>query len=523
MQDLYMVTLPLALNQGHQDLDAAAAAADDALQSWLRDRVGIENPQVPESTSPDGTARSRRRVLQVENRSLIRYDVQHPDRRQTRWGWRVGAWVGRDHTMTWMRCRLGVVALTGQVVEPELPAGRPGFVAQLLREHDVQTDGRRLGTPSLVTSGDVGALVELLTDPDRRLPVVVIAPAAHGRPAVDPARLSDKLGGLAHVVHLAARTTTFLLSDVLGVERSTFNGAVRLYWPGFSRRSAPRRHPVWLGDRVEALGFTDLSQQLFQRIGSVSSLSLAVPDLERELRREQAVATQQLVRQRLAEAARQRSTSVVDDPAWRQEYERAAAAEQELGHQLEDSQFRVLELEEELEAVRQAFAQVAKADAATGDVTEAADNTEVLPPQTVVEAVTRAQAACQYLVILPEALRSASASQYKKPVQVLEDLLALDRLAGDWQRGVLTSDFKTAFHEAGLTGYRGGVSDTARQKYEADYRRRYGDQTILLGPHLRRGVGAVSEILRIYWHADDDERVFVVGHVGEKLRDDSNP
>jgi len=29
--------------------------------------------------------------------------------------------------------------------------------------------------------------------------------------------------------------------------------------------------------------------------------------------------------------------------------------------------------------------------------------------------------------------------------------------------------------------------------------------------------------LLIYWYADEDERIFVVGHVGEKLRDDSNP
>jgi len=29
--------------------------------------------------------------------------------------------------------------------------------------------------------------------------------------------------------------------------------------------------------------------------------------------------------------------------------------------------------------------------------------------------------------------------------------------------------------------------------------------------------------MRIYWYDDQDERVLVVGHVGEKLRDDSNP
>lgn len=56
-------------------------------------------------------------------------------------------------------------------------------------------------------------------------------------------------------------------------------------------------------------------------------------------------------------------------------------AEQELGHQLEDAQFRVLELEEELEAVRQAFAQVAQARAAAEDDGDmAAADTSPRPP-----------------------------------------------------------------------------------------------------------------------------------------------
>lgn len=513
-----MVTLPLAAGNG---LDAAAADADAALQTWLRERVGITEPAAADGTSASGSAKSRRRVMQAGHRSLIRYEVQHPDRTQPRWGWRVGAWIGRDRDTSWLRCRIGVVAIDGQVVEPDLPVGRPAFVAQLLREKQVVVDGHRLGTPWFITSSDVGGLVEFLLDPDRRLPVVVVSPAASGRPAVDPGRLADRLGGLGHVATLAARTTTFLLSDMLGVERSTFNGAVRVYWPGFTRRSAPRRHPVWLGDRVEALGLPGLAEQLFQRIGRVSSLSLAVPDLERELRREQATEAARRVQERVADLSARRATTVVDDAAWRQEYERAAAAEQELGRQLEDAQFRVLELEEELEAVRQAFAQVAQAGAAAEGNADDADD-ESRPPTTVAEAVTRAQATCQYLVFLPDAFSSASASQHKRPEQVLDDLLALDLVAGAWQRGELACDFGTACANQGLTGYRSGISQTARQKYEDDYRRRYDDEWIMLGPHLRRGVGPVTEILRIYWYADPEERVFVIGHVGGKLRDDSN-
>jgi hypothetical protein len=44
----------------------------------------------------------------------------------------------------------------------------------------------------------------------------------------------------------------------------------------------------------------------------------------------------------------------------------------------------------------------------------------------------------------------------------------------------------------------------------------------MLGPHLVRGVGAVASILRIYMHFDNERQRIVVGHVGRKLRDDSN-
>ena len=34
---------------------------------------------------------------------------------------------------------------------------------------------------------------------------------------------------------------------------------------------------------------------------------------------------------------------------------------------------------------------------------------------------------------------------------------------------------------------------------------------------------SAKTILRVYWHADPAEHVYVVGHVGENLRDDSDP
>ena len=62
----------------------------------------------------------------------------------------------------------------------------------------------------------------------------------------------------------------------------------------------------------------------------------------------------------------------------------------------------------------------------------------------------------------------------------------------------------------------GDVSDPARQKFPADYQRRYDGRMVQLGPHVRR---SGRQLLRIYCYLDAVHRVVVVGHVGGHLGD----
>ena len=74
----------------------------------------------------------------------------------------------------------------------------------------------------------------------------------------------------------------------------------------------------------------------------------------------------------------------------------------------------------------------------------------------------------------------------------------------------------------GLSNFRPDVSQTAHTQYRTDYERDYQGRSILLGPHLARGISPDNAI-RIYWWIDHDARQFVIGHVGDKLRDAGNP
>lgn len=147
-----------------------------------------------------------------------------------------------------------------------------------------------------------------------------------------------------------------------------------------------------------------------------------------------------------------------------------------------------------------------------------------LGPKTVKEAVEVAIRECGNLVFLDKAESSAKDSEFPRPDEVLAILRILDDVVNAWRLGKIGHDgFAGALIDRGVSGYRSGISDTARDEYRADYERSYNGKEIMLGPHIAKRVGAVTRILRIYWYVDTEAQTFVVGHVGCKLRDESNP
>lgn len=64
------------------------------------------------------------------------------------------------------------------------------------------------------------------------------------------------------------------------------------------------------------------------------------------------------------------------------------------------------------------------------------------------------------------------------------------------------------------------ISDTARQQFRADYEldiERNGTvERVLMGPHTD-----LSPRHRVYWYHDKEAARFVIGHIGDHLRDAS--
>lgn len=95
-----------------------------------------------------------------------------------------------------------------------------------------------------VGSGDIGALVARLFDPDRTLPIVVLSPSSDtGEPRVPVEMLSHRFTGMIAVLRTMEASSA--LSDEVGSLR-VFGGAIRVVHPGATPEGDHNRHPVFM-------------------------------------------------------------------------------------------------------------------------------------------------------------------------------------------------------------------------------------------------------------------------------------
>ena len=548
MQTLYIADLALP-----GDPEAAWPAGEAAVCEWTEGRLGLDlTAAAVERSNPDlGTLGRSASMAGADGSRLRVWNTRTVDPGRPLWAYDVTAWLwddkGVESADVTLRVRLAAHALHGFVAElPSVPAA-PGLARGVLDTIEVVGDGQRLGHPRVLDAAEVPDLVSLLTDERRRRPVLVLTSApTTGAPLIDPTRTARRLAGLAHVVVLADRAASAALVGLLGsTELSVFGGAARLYWPGLKITDHRSAHPLWLPERLTRGGAGRFADLLFARLGRLSALTLGPPEVEARLRREADAARRTQAAEALDLLSAQYSAALRDLEAARAESAATPPTEEAIGEEwfeeLEKTQDElertaaerdelqeVVERLEEANRVAQANIRamaVATASAerrtvhAEEDELDSADE-----PDSIAHAVELAASVCPHLEFLPEAHSSAAASEFKRPQQVLDDLRALDRVADAWARGQLGGGgFEGALVEAGVSGFRSGISTTAQTQYATDYERTYQGEKIMLGPHIARGVGAPSTIMRIYWYVDTEAQVLVVGHVGRKLRDDSNP
>lgn len=241
MRELYAVEL-------RGDAQSSNAAAWPLVDAWVRRHMPPDSAQahvsgpVP-SVSPETSSDGQRLVT-----------LRQPDDGDDSLVWISEVSLGIPEAPLLAGVRVRLEATPGSALTPlEYEFGTPAIVRTLLREFTVLDGGERT-EPRYVELGNsmVESLVTWLVSEERRLPVVVVARTREsGSVRVDVGALAKELAGIAHVRVLSSAQASWTLTDLIGQSLSAWDGAVRVYFPGFTTQDDQYRHRLWLGDRVD--------------------------------------------------------------------------------------------------------------------------------------------------------------------------------------------------------------------------------------------------------------------------------
>lgn len=247
--------LRVAADLAAADPAAFAEARRQAL-AWAEARAGGRLPPAAwEGAAFEHLAGGRVTLAEraeIEGVELWALRADDPDKTVAQRVWTVEVALARTEA----RARLGLRLMVNSPEEElDILPAVPGLVLQMAAAPGLRTDGRALAAEPWRIDGAAAteALIALLEDPGRRLPVIVASGDQRSgdpdAPLIDAAELAKAAAGLAHVAVLPA-AETFRLTEAFGKLRSVYFGAVRLYWPGFGPAADPYAHPLILDGRL---------------------------------------------------------------------------------------------------------------------------------------------------------------------------------------------------------------------------------------------------------------------------------
>jgi hypothetical protein len=496
----------------------------------------------------------------------VRVDGQRTDSSTARWRMR---WSGEHGRNLANEARLATLGAEVEVAvlaptAPARPQGgvRPPFVPQLLAGYECSQFGEELAAgPLAYDAASVPQLASKLVYPERKLPWVIISRRnAGGILLVDPHEVADELAGLANVAVLEGKQASLQLSAEIGQLFSCFDGALRVYWgscdpasddpyrhplflpwdverdPGFARAevlrllcrdamaSLPASGPLWLaaGDRARAV--PDLPAAASVPEAPVDEVSGLVARWQHLFGKPLAPVPAPLPREPAPEAVETGADEAGAPPPPAPAPVAQPPGEVPLAEtlaRLQDERDQWLDLLADQER------RVSLLEARLGDMLARLDRAQ-LPPEmasgdairSVVDAVESAEREFPHLHFLPPAFRSARRSRYRHPDRVYRALAVMDAVAQQRATvdGPLGLRLEDIFAQYGLE-YAAHLSQTAATLYGGDYRFSYRGERVLMESHIGLGNDFdPANCLRIHFAWSNEEKRWIVGHVGNHLR-----
>jgi hypothetical protein len=473
--------------------------------------------------------------------------VSHPGDDDPTWLWRIDIWVveGRSDAESELTTRVSVESLQpDRISAPNVAAGRPAFVGAVIEALTLKSDGIGLQWVNSVTRNNAASFVEFLDRGDRRLPVVAISERrGDGAGAEQRAEeLLERLGGIAHVAHLAP-SGSWELSERVPEGGGCFAGAVRIYWPGTVSTDPIHRHPLFVSKRIEQVGWEAVRREIVERIGTQSAASIGVPQQAlairravraqaretaalRQKEREQLLAgfrardaQVRALKEQLADAAPTGSEADVDlTKDVLAELEAQLQENESLGAKLEEAQLERDLAQDENEDLK---VRLATAERNLRDVylsiPGSSQNEASLEDLDVPDLLAALQSERGALWLTDNALRSWQRSPSANPDKVKHALLKFRAAAQAWRDADTSIGNQLNVWLANEYGLDLATSDEPLKRHGKDTFAFEG-QTWSQEWHLKLGDNTSPEnVARVYFALDTPGRRWIINHVGLKL------
>lgn len=434
---------------------------------------------------------------------------QHPDREDNslRWSTEIAVSQQADN-VSLFSCSV----LLGRADQSLAPfqrfASRPRIVESVLTRFKSVGILPLLPKPIVVsdTPQEVELFVKLLESPARRHPVIFLSTSA-GELTCPAEPLASHLAGLAHVIVAKSDSVSDNLGRTLSDLQNCFDGAIRIYWPGFTRRSNPYHHRLYIRQRLLAMLEAHphaIGHALLQNIAGVAVFSLddsfltwgRLERLQREDELAKAKASGEMVR--IAESY------AAENDQLRKELEDLRAEQSAVSRDMAEAREDALRWKE-------TYLALAKSSSISVEQTGDA------PIDSVAGAIDRARKDFSGELIFELNSKSVEYSPFEQPTAFLDALFWLATDYRDARLGkTLCADLNHSIKSA-VQGwsYSAGQSMLTMKKNRAWYECHYGDRIHWADEHIGRGSDRdPRNAIRVGFTWLADEKKVLIGFIG---------
>ena len=526
MTEYYKTTFSIDRSFGTPEVKGIALMekVEDIVNEWAKGRLEepIEDPRTGSLEDDKGATYhiDRGKIVPA---GFCRLLLEHPDSGTDAMTWRADIRLATEGDGVDIEVEVRRIGDSNGSLGARANASRPRVIETLFREFKCSFDGQSLTAEakSISPTHSDSFVNELVINPTRRMPIIVMTENRYGGVFMNANRLQTRLLGLANVFTYSAdtaRAVNELLPDWLGC----WDGAVRIYRPGCSLDDASRQNTFWTWQRMNYIirtsGWSDGWDQLLLEIGdecSKHSLPQTGVRLYEDVSRQ--------IRQERYEGLLERfKNAEQEESAYQELLTEARDTIADYERQNDEVRRRNNELENETQHLR---AQVEQLNIALSyqDLEDAQPEDEAsdspLEFNSIYDVVEHTQKQIDGIRFFSNAEQMAKGSQFPRPYEVYEAFKALDACAAERVQDSLGKSVQEWLSDKNID-YASRESDTTMGKY-GDKRVFYDNvnkRRTKMPAHIKLGGGlGESKQLRIHLTWDEDEKKWLIGYIGKHL------